>query len=463
MPFRFPVSLEVGGRRCVVVGGGEVAEHRARALLSAGARVVAVAPAFTTGLEELACRGELELLRRAYSRGDLAAAFLAIAATGDAAVNAEVLREAEAERVLLNAVDDPAHCHFAIPSVVRRGDLTITVSTGGKAPALSKRLRRRLGREFGAEWGALVELLAGARAKAIARREVGFAEWAARWQEALGHDLAGLVREGRDDEARELVRRSLEGERSPPSGRVDIVGAGPGDPELVTVRGRRLLDEAEVVVHDRLVHPALLDVARESGAELIDAGKRPGRHALPQEEINTLLVRLAREGRRVVRLKGGDPFVFGRGAEEAGELAAAGVPFSVVPAPTSAVAVPAAAGIPVTDRRCASSVVVVTGHCASREVDWGRVGTAADTIVVLMGMSRIEAIVAGLVSGGLDPARPAACVQDGTLPAQRVVTSPLADLPAAVREAGLRAPAVLVVGEVVRLREALTAAAAALS
>jgi uroporphyrin-III C-methyltransferase len=232
-------------------------------------------------------------------------------------------------------------------------------------------------------------------------------------------------------------------------GWVSIVGAGPGDPDLITVRGRAALHEADVVVHDRLVHPDLV-----AGRVAIDVGKEPGRHPVPQAGINALLVTLARQGKRVVRLKGGDPFLFGRGSEEAEALAAAGIPFDVVPAPTSALAALAYAGIPATDRRAASSVAIVTGHSADgRAVDWQRVANATDTLVVLMGLGRIAEIVDRLVAGGRPPGTPAAVVSRGTLPDQRVLGAELARIPAAVAAADLPGPALLVVGEVVRLSE----------
>ena len=454
MSFRYPVTLNVEGRSCVVVGGGPVAEHKCRGLLEAGAAVEVIAGTCTAGLRQLGAEGKVELTGRDYAYGDLGGAFLAIAATDDPAVHAEVFKEAEERGVLVNAVDDAQNCHFSVPSVVRRGDFSLAVSTAGKAPALAKRLRSLLERQFGPEMSTVVELLGDVRAEALATREVDFDTWSRRWEKALEHDLPALVRQGRVDEAREVVRRSLDGLTGEPGagsprGRVSIVGAGPGDPGLLTVRGRQLLDAADVVVHDRLVDPSLVE-----GKEAVFVGKETGRHAVPQDEINALLVELAGQGRHVVRLKGGDPFVFGRGGEEAEALSQAGIEFEVVSAPTSAIAALAYAGIPVTDRRLSSSVAIVTGHCTGdQEVDWSGLATAVDTVVVLMGLARLEAITAALVAGGRDPGTPAAVVENGTWAHQRVVTAELGQLPAAVAEAGLSSPAVVVVGEVVRLRD----------
>lgn len=456
-----------------MVGGGNVAEHKVRGLLDAEARVVVVSESFAQGLVDLAEEERVTLIRRAYAPGDLEGAFLAIAATDDPATNAEIFKEAEERRVLLNTVDDIEHCHFAAPSVVRRGDLLLAISTGGKAPALSKRLRRVLSQQFGPDWGRLVEMLGEARTEAIAARDVDFATWAERWQLALDHDLLGMIRATRTEEATQLVRHTLMQGEMPPAGnaavepsrakaardsaparergQVDIVGAGPGDPGLISVKGKELLDAADVVVYDRLVNPSLW-----KGKAAIYAGKAPGHHCVPQAETNALLIRLAGEGKRVVRLKGGDPFVFGRGAEEAEALAAAGVGFEVVPAPTSAIAALACAGIPITDRRCSSSVAIVTGHCAGGEVDWERLATAVDTIVVLMGLGRLAEIAQRLIAAGRAPETPAAVVENGSLPEQRVVTAELARLPLAVAEAGIGSPSVIVVGEVVRLRDRLS-------
>jgi len=399
--FGYPLTLDIEGRRCVVVGGGPVAEHKCRGLLEAGGAVAVVTETATDGLERLAAGGSVELVRRAYAHGDLEGAFVAIAATDDPAVHARIFEEGEDCGVLVNAVDDSRHSHFAVPSVIRRGDVTIATSTSGKAPALAKRLRSVLGEQLDAELG------------------------------APAHGA-------------EVLLPAASGE-----GKVAIVGAGPGDPGLLTVRGRALLDAADVVVHDRLVDPSLVE-----GTKAIFVGKEAGNHALPQDEINALLVELAQQGLQVVRLKGGDPFVFGRGGEEAEALHDAGIDFEVVPGTTSAFAAPAYAGIPVTHRGQASSVAVVTGHCTGdRKVDWRRLATAVDTVVVLMPLAGLELITTALVEGGRHPATPAAAVENGTNAGQRVVTAELRELPGAAIEAGVGSPALVVVGEVVRLRE----------
>jgi uroporphyrin-III C-methyltransferase / precorrin-2 dehydrogenase / sirohydrochlorin ferrochelatase len=436
MAFGYPVSLELTGRRCVVIGSGPLAGEKVDGLVDAGAEVVALA---------------------SYAPGDLRGAFLAVVTDPDPALHAAVAAEARAERVLLNCMDDVPYCDFAAPSIVRRGDLRISISTGGKAPALAKRLRLKLTEEIDAAYGELVDLLGEVRAETIATRG-DFETWRRRWQHALDQPLLELVREGRVDEAKELVRRCLTQDPGPRGalrepvtaprrwvgGGVSIVGAGPGDPGLITVRGSELLETCDVVVYDRLVHPDLV-----AGRRAIYVGKQAGRHCATQEQIDDLLVRLARGGEHVVRLKGGDPFVFGRGAEEARALAAAGIPFEVVPAPTSAIAAPAYAGIPVTDRGVASSVAFVTGATsAGREPDWRGLATAVDTIVILMANGSLPRIVDELVAGGRAPSTPAAIVANGTLEDQRVTTCALADLPSQRRAS----PSLIVVGEAVGAR-----------
>lgn len=490
MPFKYPVSLELKGRRCVVFGGGDLAEQKTRALLEAEAVVTVIAETLTPGLDDLIRQGRIQTAAKTYSPGDLEGAFLAIAASEDRSGNADIFKEAEERGVLLNAVDDIAFCHFAAPSIVRRGDFLLTISTGGKAPALAKKLRKELTEQFGPEYGKLVDLLGQVREKMLPKRKVDFDTWARRWGEAVSEDLIGLVRQGRVQEAGERVA-ALIGETSAPGneesdrvtavaeaasiptekgsaaeppetaaapGHVWIIGAGPGDPGLITVNGRAALDGADVVVADRLVNPDLV-----AGKEVVYVGKEPGPGQVTQEEINEVLIRLAGEGRKVARLKGGDPYVFGRGGEEAEALAGAGVSFSVIPGATSALAAVAAAGIPVTDRRCASSVAIVTGHSAGSpnlseypQPDFARLATAVDTIVILMGLSNLHEIVRNLIAGGRDPETPAAIIENGSLPSQRVIGDSLKGLPDSARTARARSPAIIVVGEVVRLRDRWT-------
>lgn len=460
----YPIFLALAGRPCLVIGGGAVAERKVEGLLAQRAVVTVISPTLTARLEELAADGRIRRLSRAYSPGDLAGYQLAFVATDDAGVNAAVAREGRERGVWVNAADDPEHCDFILPSVLRRGELTVAVATGGASPALSRVIREELEGYFGEEYAALAGVVAEVRRelRACGRNPSGET-----WRRALNGDLRRLLAEGRGALARRRLLERLEGGipaggtmkiATGRVGRVAIVGAGPGDPGLMTVRGLELLRQADVVIYDRLVNPSLLDEAPPHALRIF-AGKWSGTHYMPQEQIHALLIAQARRGRRVVRLKGGDPFVFGRGGEEAAALAEAGIPFEVVPGVSSAVAVPAYAGIPLTHRGLSSSFAVVTGHEDASKgrpaVDWGRLASAVDTLVVLMGLRALPGIVASLLAHGRSPETPVALVRWGTTAEQATVIGVLADIVERARAAGLEPPVVAVIGEVVRLRDRL--------
>ena len=493
----YPVFLNLRGRRAVVIGGGAVAEQKVRGLLAAGAHVTVVSPETTVGLSTLAAENGIELRRRPYRAGDLAGAWLAIAATDDRTVNASVWAEAERAGVPLNAVDDVEHCSFIAPAIHREGDITVAVSTSGKSPALAARLRRRIANMIGGAEARFCALLGELRPD-LAARVPDARTRTALWYRIVDSDAIEFVRRGDMEGARGRIDELIDEVRAQESrlkprlgtareralqlplqrqcrvassladhemGVVYLVGAGPGDPGLITARGLEILRSADVLVYDRLVAPSLVAEA-PPGAECVFVGKRPhgGKGDRAQDEINALLVDRARRGLTVVRLKGGDPFVFGRGAEECEALHAAGVPFHVVPGVTSAVAVPAAAGIPVTHRRLASAFAVVTGHeCDGvSNLDWESLARVP-TLVVLMGLSALPEITARLLAHSADPDTPAAVIASGTLPAQRTVVATLATLADRIAEEGLEPPATVVIGEVVRVRELLSAEAVGLT
>jgi uroporphyrin-III C-methyltransferase / precorrin-2 dehydrogenase / sirohydrochlorin ferrochelatase len=415
-----PIFVALRGVAVAVVGGGHIAERKVGMLLDGGAEVTVVAPEVTRSIEDWAAAGRLALKRRPYEPGDLHGAKLAYAATSHPDVNRAVRDEARAAGVWLNAVDQPELCDFITPACVRRGDLTIAVSTDGRAPGFAKQVRENLERQYGP---ACAEDLAAAAAARPARQ--------------AGSPSAP--------------------DRATPGGRVFLVGAGPGDPDLLTVKGRRLLEQADAVVYDALVSTRLLDCCRP-GAELVYVGKRDSRHTLPQAEINRLLVTLARAGRRVVRLKGGDPFIFGRGGEEAEALAQSGVAYEVVPGVSAGVAVPAAAGIPLTHREFTSELVFLTGHeCVTDRpsIDWGRYAASRASLVIFMGVHNLPGIARSLLEHGRDPACPVAIIENGTTEAQRTIVASLDSIVEVAREASVKAPALIVVGEVVKLRERL--------
>jgi uroporphyrin-III C-methyltransferase / precorrin-2 dehydrogenase / sirohydrochlorin ferrochelatase len=389
---RYPLALDLAGRRVLVVGGGPVAARKAADLLAAGALVDVVAPYACEDVRELAARGPLTWHERDYADDDVVGAWLVIAAADDPTVNARAARAAEAAGIWSVRADDAATSAAHTPAVARAGDVTVAVNAGGDP----------------------------------------------RTAVAIRNAIAALL------DAGELpVRRH----RSPVTGHVALVGGGPGDPGLITTRGRQLLANADVVIVDRLAPRALVELL-DDDVEVIDAGKAPHAHTLSQDEINELLVEHARAGRHVVRLKGGDPFVLGRGGEEAAFCAAAGVPVEVVPGITSAVAVPAAAGIPVTHRGVAASFTVVSGH---GELDPAELAAVPGTLVVLMGLARLGSLAAGLIAGGRAASTPAAVISEGTTIRQRSVVADLATIADAVSEAGITAPAVVVVGDVVGL------------
>jgi uroporphyrin-III C-methyltransferase/precorrin-2 dehydrogenase/sirohydrochlorin ferrochelatase len=397
----YPVGLRLAGRLVVVIGGGQVAHRRVAGLLEARALVTVVSPDLTPALEALVAPGSVLWHPRRYVAGDLAGAWYAVAATDDPAVNAAVAAEAERDRVFCARADDRAASSVWTPAVGRQGDLVVGVHGGGDP-----------------------------------QRAVGV-------RDAV---LAGLTDGSIADKA-----------ARPPTvaaGSVVLVGGGPGDPGLVTVRGRQAVAGADVVVADHLAPQALL-ASLPAEVEVIDASKLPRGRSMAQEQINTLLVDRARAGKRVVRLKGGDPFVFGRGYEELEACAAAGVPVEVVPGITSAIAVPGLAGIPVTHRGLTHEFVVVSGHVPPGHpaslVDWPALGRLRGTVVVLMGVDTAPQIAAALVEHGRDPQTPVAVVSDGASPAQRMLRTTLADLPQTLAEQGVRPPAVWVVGDVVAL------------
>lgn len=459
MPFGYPVFLELAGRRTVVIGETAVREGKVEGLLAADVGEVTVIaerpPARLDSLAMLDDRVTIE--RRPWRAEDLDDAFVCVASSDDPAERAAIAREARDRGVLVNVMDDIPNCDWAAPSIVRRGELALAISTGGASPALAKKLRHQLSATFGEEWAEVLSVLRDVRESTLPfLPDMG--DRASRWAAALDTtEAAALVREGRADDLRErLVRRLLADatDAHDRQGIVYLVGAGPGDPKLITVRGAEVLGVADVVVYDRLASPALLDLAHSS-AERIYAGKEPGRSAMPQTEIDELLVDRALRGETVVRLKGGDPFVFGRGGEEMLACAEAGVSFEVVPGITSAIAAPALAGIPLTHRGVAQSFAVVTGSTAhGDEVDLASVATSTDTLVVLMAAGKLAAICAELVAAGRPSTEPAAIIQWAGTPEQRTIGGTLDDLPARAAAARIGPPATLVVGAVVALAPA---------
>jgi uroporphyrin-III C-methyltransferase/precorrin-2 dehydrogenase/sirohydrochlorin ferrochelatase len=450
-----PVFLDVRGRDCLIVGGGEVAARKAELLLRAGSRLTVLAPELGPTLTRLADAGELSHRAANFSEGDIAGFTLAIAATDDPAVNVAVATAARARGIPVNVVDDPAHCDFILPSVLDRSPLLVAVSTGGATPMLARALRARLETLIPPAYGRLAALLDRFRERLKERLPI-----AARRrfvEQVIEGPVAELVFAGKDEEAAEMLRQAIEvADPRPPRGEVSLIGAGPGDPDLLTFRALRLMQRADVVLYDRLVSERILDLVRRD-AERIYVGKRRNYHALRQEEIIELLVTHARAGRHVVRLKGGDPFVFGRGGEEIATLAEEGIPFQVVPGITAANGCAAYAGIPLTHRDYAHSVLFVTGHRrdGQLDLDWDALARPHQTLALYMGLESVDIICSELQRHGMSPEMPVALIERGTTPAQRVLTGTLRTLPGMVARHEVHAPTLLIVGEVVSLREQL--------
>lgn len=455
-----PIFLDVREQPCLVVGGGELAARKCRLLLRAGARVTVLAPDLNAAFDADLAATRIAHRAARFRDEDLDGFVVVIAATNDDALNRAVAAAARARRIPVNVVDQPALCSFILPSIVERAPLIVAVSSGGASPVLARLLRARLESFIPTGYGRLAALARAFRDRVKAQFRP--AERRRFWERVLQGPIAELVFSGRDGEARAALQAALEDKRladphfSVTGGEVALVGAGPGDPDLLTFRALRLMQQADVVVYDRLVSQPILDLVRLE-AERIYAGKERAKHALPQEDINHLLVRLARSGKRVVRLKGGDPFIFGRGGEEIDTLAAEGVPFQVVPGITAASGCASYAGIPLTHRDHAQSVVFVTGHMrdGSMNLNWAALAQPRQTIVFYMGLVGVDILCRELVAHGLPAATPAALIQQGTTPQQRVLTGTLESLSTLVREGGVRAPTLIIVGDVVTLRDRL--------
>jgi len=450
-----PLFHKLQGGRALVVGGGEIALRKARLLADAGAVLRVVAPDIDGQLAALAREGGGEVLVRGYAPADLAGCRLVIAATDDPGLNAQVSADAQALSVPVNVVDAPALCTVIFPAIVDRSPLVVAVSSGGDAPVLARLIRAKLEAWIPSAYGELAGLAARFRDKVKAlypdvNQRRGF------WETVFQGPIAERQLAGQGAEAERLLREMVEGAPVQQGGEVYLVGAGPGDPDLLTFRALRLMQQADVVLYDRLVAPAIIEMCRRD-AERIYVGKRRADHAVPQDQINRLLVDLAQQGKRVLRLKGGDPFIFGRGGEEIEQLAEQGIPFQVVPGITAASGCSAYGGIPLTHRDYAQSVRFVTGHLkdGTSNLPWHDLVAPAQTLVFYMGLVGLPTICAELIRHGRAASTPAALVQQGTTRNQRVFTGTLADLPALVAQHEVHAPTLVIVGEVVQLRDKL--------
>jgi uroporphyrin-III C-methyltransferase/precorrin-2 dehydrogenase/sirohydrochlorin ferrochelatase len=417
-----------------------------------------VAPRLSREMSDYLESGLVRHRAREFQDGDLDAQVLVIAATNDKSLNLRVSELAKARNIPVNVVDNPKLCNFIIPSIIDRSPVQIAISTGGASPVLARLIRSRLESCTPAAYGRLAELVERYRKKVKAqfsrvdqRREF--------WEQVLQGPIVEKVFAGQDASAREMLEQAIDGASEEPSfsGEVYLVGAGPGDPDLLTFKALRLMQQADVVVYDRLVSEPILDLVRRD-ADRIYAGKERSKHVLPQESINELLVGLAKEGKRVLRLKGGDPFVFGRGGEEISSMIEEGIPFQVVPGITAASGCAAYAGIPLTHRDHAQACVFVTGHLKDGTIDlnWEMLTQAQQTIVIYMGLHGVQIICQQLIKHGLPASTSAALITKGTTPKQRVLIGDLNTLPALVQQENIAPPTLIIVGDVVKLHEKLS-------
>ena len=451
----FPISLKLQQQPCLIVGGGHIAYRKAVLLAKAGAVIHVIAPEIEANLLEIvkACQGQYvqspfnpDIPLRNYR--------LVIAATNDKATNIQVFEACEAEKILVNSVDDPPHCRFMVPAIIDRSPLVVSIATNGTSPVLSRQIRTQLEASIPHGMGKLADF-SGKWRTAVKAKIENTDERRIFWEDLYASPLKEQVFNDNIAEANRLIEQALI-EWKKPKGEVYLVGAGPGDPELLTLKALRLMQQADVIIYDRLVSPPILDLCRRD-AEKIYVGKARSNHSVPQDGINALLVEYAAQGKRVCRLKGGDPFIFGRGGEEIQELFAAGVAFQVVPGITAASGCSAYAGIPLTHRDYAQSVRFLTGHLkeGSPELPWNELVYENQTLVLYMGLVGLEKICAQLIAHGQRPNMPVALISKGTTPDQKVVVGTLADIASKVTEHQIQAPTLTIIGEVVSLRDQL--------
>ncbi|QUY47273.1 uroporphyrinogen-III C-methyltransferase [Serratia plymuthica] len=447
-----PIFCQLQHKACLLVGGGEVAERKARLLLDAGALLTVNACAFSPQFHEWAARDRVMLVEGEFSAALLAEKWLVIAATDRIEVNARVYQCANQQRVFCNVVDDPKRASFIMPSIIDRSPIMVAVSSGGKAPVLARLLREKLEAVLPQHLGKLA-LLGGSLRQRVKRHFTGAGARRRFWEKLFAHDrLAQSL--ANDDQT--LAQRQIEQLFDSPAeetGEVVLVGAGPGDAGLLTLKGLQQIQQADVVVYDRLVSDEIMTLVRRD-AERIFVGKRAGHHCVPQEQINRILLEQAQRGKRVVRLKGGDPFIFGRGGEELETLADANIPFSVVPGITAASGCSAYSGIPLTHRDHAQSVRLVTGHAKSDGgLDWATLAAGQQTLVFYMGLTQAADIQRQLIAHGMPTTTPVALVENGTSCRQRVIESELNRLGTLAQQAA--SPSLIIVGSVVSLRSKL--------
>ena len=455
----FPLNIELNKKLILLVGGGEVAERKLDLLVKAKARVIIMSPTFTDYLQTFSDRAELTFVDSEYKTSilDEYQFSFVIAATNNEDLNKKIAKDANEKNILVNVVDRPEICDFIFPSILERGPVTVSVSTGGASPVLARMLRTKLETSIPGGYGKLAKIVSDNRV-VVRKKFKNFKSNRIFWEEILNSKFVDLVLSGQEGAAEKFLEKEIENfdENKKSEGEVYLVGAGPGDPDLLTFRALRLMQQADIVLYDRLVHPDIIELVRRD-AQKIYVGKKRDQHTVRQDEINQLLVKYAKEGNRVLRLKGGDPFIFGRGGEEIETLLDENVTFQVVPGITSASGCSTYSGIPLTHRDYAQSCIFVTGHLKDGKLDlnWEKLIQPNQTIVFYMGLVSIKIICNKLIEYGLDKNTYCALVQQGTTQNQKVFATTISLMPDMVEKEKPEPPTIFIIGNVVKLREKL--------
>lgn len=452
----FPIFLNLKKRPVLVVGGGDVAARKVSLLLKADAEIHLVSPQLNKRLKSELHSNQLIHLDRNFKATDIDGKTLVIAATDDRAINQQVSELAQAVNIPVNVVDQPDLCSYIMPSIVDRAPVQIAISTGGASPVLARLLRARLETLIPAAYGKLATLVQGFRQQ-VKQRFTTIDERKRFWEGILQGPIAEMLFAGQDKAASEALKMAIDNtDEQYTGGEVYLVGAGPGDPDLLTFRALRLMQQADVILYDRLVSDDIMELCRRD-AERVYVGKARADHAVPQPHINELLVELAQQGKRVLRLKGGDPFIFGRGGEELDRLVDTGIPFQVVPGITAAAGCASYAGIPLTHRDYSQSCMFVTGHLrdGTMNLNWSLLAQPNQTVVIYMGLTGFAILCQQLIEHGMPSNTPVALVERGTTRNQRVFTGTLDDLPEQIASTEVHAPTLVIVGEVVQLHDKL--------
>jgi uroporphyrin-III C-methyltransferase/precorrin-2 dehydrogenase/sirohydrochlorin ferrochelatase len=454
----FPVFFDINNKRCLVVGGGDVAARKVALMFRAGAQVTVVSPELCESLQNRLANKEIIHEARNFESNDLEACALIVAATDDQAVNKKVSELAHSKCIPVNVVDQPELCSFIVPSIIDRSPVQVAVSTGGASPVLARLLRARLETMIPSAYGRLASLMNEFRDK-VKDKITTEGKRRRFWEDVAQGPIAEMIFSGKEAAARDAMHAAVDEAQASKGdrGEVYLVGAGPGDPDLLTFRALRLLQQADVIVYDRLVSEEILDMARRD-ADLVYVGKERDKHTLPQEDINLLLARVAKSGKRVLRLKGGDPFIFGRGGEEIETLMQEGINFQIVPGITAAAGAASYAGIPLTHRNYAQSVTFVTGHLkdGTMNLNWTALANPHQTLVVYMGLLGVKTLCSKLIEHGLSEKTPMALVQKATTRQQKVLIGTLKSMPKLLETANIKPPTLIIVGEVVNLHEKLS-------